>query len=1356
MINVLSLILSYNNDALQLKKRRVKEFYEEHLYGYFYLKNFQKKLTYLFFILAYTIQFCNAAISIQSITVTPSTCENNGIALIVARSTKPNPILLYEIIKGPATTPIQNNPVFSSLFPGDYTLRIYDSDFDYIDQAFTITGNYSLPDLIPKITPPSCAGTNDGQIIGQALSGKGTLPFTWEITSSTTSLKQSNDVFSNLSSGSYSIKMTDACGNYQTRIVQLAGGGTGLSHFSDGNPEVFKSACNKMVFKLPIKLLKERAKDPLILTFHKANGSVYTKTIRAIPVDTIRYVPGMYSVTDTIDNITYGDYLSVCIKDICGYEICTTRDTIAAFDFDIKFNTSFLSCNANLKASVSPKSNPGIPYIKTAFKTPISLTLYDIATNVLVDSTGCDQYYCNLNLKKQTAGNTYRMIITDGCGQIYTKIFTWPTPIIPTPGVQTNIEGGCMDSTSVVTFNLANFGSIVTIKILSGPATVGSTKPGYIFSDQISYPKLFSAGTSNRYTIKNLPAGIYTYSASDTCGNTVTGTFEIKPSNLAHFSYSYSLKKGCIGDNTLHFNPTSTNTAAVYIIDAQTQQTLYTRIGTAVVDSIISPAPGKYILRIYYGNPPTSPSNYNGTITNSNIDCWVLTDTITIPAYSSSIFKSSTSIWCNNISYVEIQLDSSRGVLPFQFEITNGPQTFPLQDNNIFQLPTYGDYTIRIRDGCGNSTTKQISVDSSKFAPIVKIGATCRGNKIILKAISSSFFNYEWQKPNGVLYTGDSLIINALNPADTGIYTVVKNVTINGCTDRFVSSYHVELNDVFRQSISFCQGTSVRIGERDYISSGIYYDTLKNVSGCDSIIVSTLKMIPQKIDTNHVRICNGEQITVGAKIYTSPGMYKDSVQNTSGCYDVTFIDLEVNGFPDTIKTITCQGGTLQVGTHVYTASGIYTDTLISSFGCDSVIVSDLTVLPLKFSTITQSICEGEYVTIGPHSYTQTGIYSDTLATTGCDSIVTLYLTVKPYIRNAISKTICSGESITIGVHTYTQTGIYSDTLTTQSCDSIVALTLTVQTLPEVSIGNDTSLCAGQSIILDAGNGFSAYYWNDHFQTATQSIIADSAGSYWVKVENSFGCTQSDTMQILFIYPLPEADAGPDTTGCYGKNILLTATGGNTYVWTPGNISGQTIQVSPLSATTYHVTVYDIHQCTSSDDVQVSVYPKPMPLFSEPSVVHCFDKDPFILTPDWGESFIWHPTGETTSSIQITSAGIYTLTATDIYSCSYTDQVIVNQFCKTKLFVPNAFSPNGDGLNDVMEIFGQHVTAFKITIFNRWGEIIFISTDVTIQWDGTYKGEQMPIGTYPWTISYQNIFDEKHEEIILNGSVTVVR
>ena len=1121
-----------------------------------FFENFSiyKKIVSLLIIVLLNATIAKAAITIQSISTTMSSCGNNGIATVVATSSKPNPALFYEIISGPFTAPIQNIPTFSSLFPGTYKVRVYDIDFSYKEQEFSITGNYQLPDLNPQIINPFCAGSATGNITAAVAAGKGKAPFTWELISTTSTVNQSTDIFNNIPAGNYNIKLTDACGNYQTRTVILVDKGTGLAHASNGVPTISKIGCNTMVYSMDVRIFKEHAKNPFILSLSKGDGTVVVKTIAPIPIDTVNYIPGVYTIRDTIQNLSYKDYLHGCVKDVCGYEICATRDSIAPFDFEIRFNTLYGKCNYNLTGTVVNKSIGGTPYMNTAFKPLLSLTLRDPITNALIDSTGCDRFFCELTLKNGISGKNYTMRITDGCGEIFQKNIIWPPPIVNPPSVQVGIGNGCMDSTAYANFSLNNFGAPVTIQILSGPTKVSSTKPGFEFSLPITYPKTFFADFNSQYSIKNMPAGTYTYSVKDTCGTIINGTFVIQPSNLNNILYSYVLKNGCAGDNILKFNVSNSNTSSVVITDVSTNTDLYKRTGTSIIDSLSSMQPGKYLLQISYG------FSYSNAITDGSTNCWILTDTIRVPENGdNSDFQSHTSIFCNGTHYVEINADSSYGVAPYQYEISSGPATFPLQFSNVFQLPTYGDYIIRIRDACGNSNARQISVDSAKFAPVIRIGATCRRNKIVLKAITSTFLEYDWQRPDGSLYTGDSLIIGALSPADTGTYFITKNVSINGCIDMFQSSYRIELRDVHRQTISFCEGSSVSLGTKVFTTSGIYTDTLQNQEGCDSIRIITLNMLPKIIDTVNVRICNGEDIVIGGNTYKSPGFYKDSIQNIAGCYEITVTNLDVNGYPDTIQTTICEGKSYIIGNHAYNMPGLYTDTLLSSFGCDSVIVTDLLVIPL--------------------------------------------------IRNIITKSICTGQTITIGTHTYNQNGTYYDTLSTATCDSIVTLNLT---------------------------------------------------------------------------------------------ILL-----------------------------------------------------PFPVLSTHDTSHCFDEGPLTLTANPAQAFLWMPSGETSQRIEITQAGIYSVTATDLDQCSYTEQINVLEFCETKLLVPTGFTPNGDGLHDDVEIFGKHFTDFKITIFNRWGEVIFISTDRNIRWDGTYRGELMPPGSYPWTIHYTSTLDPEHQEQALNGSITLV-
>ncbi|WP_018342898.1 gliding motility-associated C-terminal domain-containing protein [Cytophaga aurantiaca] len=1365
----------------------------------------QSRVLFLFLLLL-AGSSAHAAITIQSITTTESTCGNNGTVTVTATSNKPDPFLIYEIIAGPSTAPLQNNSTFYSLFPGTYTMRVYDIDFAFKDQQFVVDGTYRLPDMQPAAINPICPGSSDGMILGHPVTGTGKAPFTWEVTSPFTTAPQASDSIKNLTEGTYTIKMTDACLNYQTRTVVLVTGGSGLSHFYDGVPTVNKLSCDSAVYSMQIRLFKEKARMPLKLTLNTSAG-VQVKYVYAVPMDTITYAPGYFEIRDTIvgAGIGYSSYIYGCLSDTCGNMICASRAMTSPFEFELDYST-IANCGNKLGAGLRMKNPPYYPYTWTSSNPSLSFTLTDVATNTVVDSDVCPYTYCALTIDPQVSGRTYQLHMTDGCGTVYDKTILWP--VIAAPRVETSSGVGCMDSTAVGYFNIYNFTSSVKITLLSGPSSVKSTKPKYEFSDVITYPKTFTPNSFNGLSLKNLAEGTYAYRAWDTCGNEVFGNLVVFPSSIADFNYSYKVKNGCLGDNMLYIDPRSSMTIGTYVTNLTTGALIYYRRGYNEVDSIPSLQPGKYMLQIYYGYDPMGGGVYDGTATDGNQDCWHVQDTITIFPYSSNVFKSNTTVFCNGSSYVQLNVDSTRGVPPYQYEIVSGPQTFPWQSSNVFQLPSYGTYSIRIKDACNNSNLRQITVDSAKFPPVIKKGASCTGSRIVLKGVSSTFFSYEWKRPDGTIYVGDSLVIPALSPADTGTYIITKKVTINGCTDTFRSTYHVGLKDESRQIIPFCGTTHITVGSHVYTLPGIYTDTLTNTLGCDSIVHTSILILPQKSDTSHITICKGDLVTVGTNQYSLPGIYKDSVQNAGGCYDLIITDLKVNGIADTTRAIVCAGVGKASANKIYYQTGIYSDTLIASSGCDSIIVLDLKVLPYKKDSLVRTVCAGNVFVIGTKSYKTTGIFRDTLSTTGCDSIVILNLTVLsakkdsllqticegqsttvaghsynqtgiyrtiiptatcdstvilnltvlPYKRNTINRVICMNQTYAIGLHVYNQTGTYYDTLATLACDSIVTLHLTVKPLPNIYLGADTSLCVGQSLVLNAGNGFVSYTWNGTSPSATtKTFTANLTGSYWVRVADGNGCVASDTLNIIAIYPLPIVNVGQDTTICAAGAATLSATGGISYQWMPGGMQQQTIQVQPAHTTTYTVKVTDVHSCSTTASMNVAVRPLPtQSIFSNNSITHCFDEGPMIIGSNYGNTFLWTPSGQTSQQIQISQEGTYQVTVWDAFQCSVTGQVEVKNFCEAALYVPSAFSPNGDGTHDDLEIFGKNFTDFNITIFNRWGEIIFISTEREKRWDGMYRGEQMPIGSYPWIIHYKSIYDVTQKDQVMKGSITLVR
>ncbi len=277
-----------------------------------------------------------------------------------------------------------------------------------------------------------------------------------------------------------------------------------------------------------------------------------------------------------------------------------------------------------------------------------------------------------------------------------------------------------------------------------------------------------------------------------------------------------------------------------------------------------------------------------------------------------------------------------------------------------------------------------------------------------------------------------------------------------------------------------------------YQLSGKYIDTFRSSAGCDSIRTLNLTVKPRAFSTINYAICEG-QIYFG---HNTSGRFTDTFPSSSGCDSIRTLNLTVN--PKALTTINqtiCEGQNY-LGHYV---SGKYVDTFSSSFGCDSIRILNLTVKPRLFATINQTICEGQRYM----GHNASGKYIDTIhLPTGCDSVITLNLTVKQRALSAINKSICEGE-VYFG---HTTSGTYRDTLVAiNGCDSIRTLTLSVLKQPAPFIGNDTTICEGDNLVLFPGQ-FSSYTWQDN---STQSrLTVKQPGLYYVTVTNSCGSAKA--------------------------------------------------------------------------------------------------------------------------------------------------------------------------------------------------------------------------------------------------------
>ncbi|REJ83749.1 MAG: PKD domain-containing protein [Bacteroidetes bacterium] len=314
------------------------------------------------------------------------------------------------------------------------------------------------------------------------------------------------------------------------------------------------------------------------------------------------------------------------------------------------------------------------------------------------------------------------------------------------------------------------------------------------------------------------------------------------------------------------------------------------------------------------------------------------------------------------------------------------------------------------------------------------------------------------------------------------------------------------------------------------------------------------------------------------------------------------------------------------------------------------------------------------------------------------------------------------------------------------------------TTPSISVTGSSSFCQGDSAILTASNG-SAYMWSTG--ETTQSITVYTADTYTVNVTDI--CGGGTASQAITVQPVPVASiSGGTTVLCPGQSTTLTASGGDTYLWSPGNSTNVSITIS--AGGTYSVTASN--SC-GSDIASVTVTASLLNVtFVADSVT-----GPAPLTVNFnnnsfgGAPYTWNfgdgsPTTTNTDPQHIfTSNGTYivTLVGQDSNGCIDTAQVTITVVDDTQITIPNVFTPNADGKNDYFNIFSNKSNlSVDAKIFNRWGREIatWNSSTNSKGWDGKSDGgKEAAEGVYVYIISITHPDGRVEEK---NGSVSLIR
>ncbi len=424
-------------------------------------------------------------------------------------------------------------------------------------------------------------------------------------------------------------------------------------------------------------------------------------------------------------------------------------------------------------------------------------------------------------------------------------------------------------------------------------------------------------------------------------------------------------------------------------------------------------------------------------------------------------------------------------------------------------------------------------------------------------------------------------------------------------------------------------------------------------------------------------------------------------------------------------------------------TGVYHDTVRTVSGCgDSLITQlNLVVNTYLYSNINTAICGGQFYTLpSGRRVNSAGIYYDTLhSSLGCDSILTvLNLSINNPVKQNRNATLCLGQSYRLpsGL-TVNLPGLYQDTLRSPvlGCDSIIT-TFTLSLDPSVQEVNDSlAICPGTSgLLLNAGSTSNTYLWSNG--SASNSILVSSPGLYSVIVQGINGCTANDSFQVITLQ-VPVISLNKNIILCEGQSGIIDAGSGyKQYLWNTGNTS-QTITIQ--STGKYWVTVTDRYQCTATDTTDVNQTASPPTGFLPTDTSACANSY-FSIKPDTVfEKYVWS-TGENSASIVVTQPGIYSLVVTDKKGCVGSETInIHSKQCIERILVPNAFSPNGDGHNEILRPVNLNQTIlnrYRFAIFNRCGQMVFESHSPLQGWDGKIQGAGQVFGVFAWQLEYQ--------------------
>jgi gliding motility-associated-like protein len=457
-------------------------------------------------------------------------------------------------------------------------------------------------------------------------------------------------------------------------------------------------------------------------------------------------------------------------------------------------------------------------------------------------------------------------------------------------------------------------------------------------------------------------------------------------------------------------------------------------------------------------------------------------------------------------------------------------------------------------------------------------------------------------------------------------------------------------------------------------------------------------------------------------------------------------------------------GTGPAPQHYYSAPGLYSVKLrvTTEFGCtDSITLPNsvrVVASPVTAINSVDTVCQNRSIT-----FAGVVVVPDTSA-----------LTWKWHFANGDSSSLQNPPA-----QPYTIPGTYTVRListNSSGCQDTALRVITVHPLPNLNAGLDTTICLGQSVVLNA-TGAATYSWLAPNTSLSCTGCASPTANpivttvYNVRGVSAQGCSVDDSIRVTVIQPSTVV-APPADSLCIGQGIQLFATGTQVYSWSPStglsNPNASSPIARPTTTTTYVVTGSDARGCfITRDSVTISVFPYPVFDLGRDTTITVGSS--VQLNPNRSNditSIVWSPVNGLSCTdcpdplATPKQRTTYTATVTNNGGCVTKDELTIFVVCTNEnIFIPNTFSPNNDGMNDLFYVRGRGLTQIRsVKIFNRWGQQVFLKTNVIANdagagWDGTFKGQPLSPDVYVYMVE---VVCENNALIMLKGDVMLVR